>query len=231
MTDTAAPPSRRLRRRTAGASLILFPLLMAVETAIDPALSGTGEAFYAAATGRAGLLAASGLMWVLIAILLTPAALGIVHQARDRGAALANLGAALFVLAGVAFTLIGNMYLFASSLAGGDRAEMVDYIERINTGWVFGILLFALAMCSHLGFIVLPWAAWRAGLVGVWAPALATVVVVVHFVLPSGFAFDMVTFAALACVFGYLGVRILQLSDAEWDGVRTPIRSESPVPA
>jgi hypothetical protein len=48
-------------------------------------------------------------------------------------------------------------------------------------------------------------------------------------VLPSGFAIDMVTFAALACVFGYLGLRILQLSDAEWDGVRAPSRHDAPV--
>lgn len=228
---TSPSPARGLRRFTAGAALILFPVLMAVETAFDPALTGTGEVMYTAATEHAGALAASGLMLLVIGLLMTPAGMGILHQARDRGAALGNLGAALAVLAGLRFAGMGIFYLLSLSLAGGDRVEMVAYVERINSGPVFGILVIALALCAHLSLIVLPWAAWRAGLSGIWAPVVATVVTLAHFVVPANPAFDYATFAALACVFGYLGLRILRMTDAEWDGTPAPTRTDAPVRA
>lgn len=231
MTETGAPVSRRLRRCTTGAALILFPVLMAVETSFDPALTGTGEVMYRAATEHAGALAGSGLLLLVIGLLMTPAGLGVLHQARDRGAGLANVGAVLAVLAGLRFSGIGIFYLLSLSLADGDRTEMVAYVERINSGPVFGVLVITLAVCAHLSLIVLPWAAWRAGLVGLWGPVLATGVVLVHFVLPTNLVYEFATFGALIAVFGYLGVRILRMSDAEWDGVRTWARAEAPVPA
>jgi hypothetical protein len=156
--------------------------------------------------------------------------MGILHQARDRGAGLANLGAVVAVLAGLRFAGIGIFYLFALSLAGGDRGEMVAYVERINSGWVFGVLVLVLAIGAHLSLIVLPWAAWRAGLVGLWGPVVATAVTVVHFFVPVHLAYEFATFAAFAAVFGYLGVRILRMSDAEWDGVPQVSSSSEPAP-
>ncbi|TFV87684.1 hypothetical protein E4P40_10960 [Blastococcus sp. CT_GayMR20] len=217
MTETTAPLARRLRRYTTGAALIAFPLLMAVETAFDPALGGNGEIMYRASTEDAGALAVSGVFLLVIGLLMTPAGLGILHLARDRGAALANLGAVLAVLAGLRFMGTGIFYLVGTGLAGGDRAEMVAFVERVNSGWVLGVLVLGLAICAHLSVIVLPWAAWRAGLIGLWGPVVATVVVLVHFFLPMELAYEFATFGILAAVFGSLGVGILRMADAEWD--------------
>ena len=218
-TQAAAPRARRLRRYTVGGALIAFPLLMAVETTFDPALGGTGEVMYRASTQDAGALALSGVLLIVIGVLMTPAALGVLHLARDRGAALADVGTVLAVLAGVRFMGTGFFYLVGSGLAGGDRSEMVAYVERVNSGWVLGVLVLGLAICAHLSVIVLPWAAWRAGLVGLWGPVLATVIVVVHFFLPMELVYEFITFGALAAVFGHVGLSILRMTDAEWDGV------------
>ena len=37
--------------------------------------------------------------------------------------------------------------------------------------------------------------------------------------------------AALTAAFGAIGLRVLRMTDAEWDGIRTPVRAGAPVPA
>jgi hypothetical protein len=98
---------------------------------------------------------------------------------------------------------------------------MIAYIDRLNESDAIGAVAFPLILCFGLGVAVLPWAAWRAGAVGWWAPAVATTAVVVAQGLP--FSYDLLTLAtlvALVVVFGHLGVRVLRMTDAEWNGVR-----------
>src|SRR5690606_4916089 len=88
---TRAPVARRLRRYMAGVALILFPALLVVEAPIDPAGDGTGEEMYAAATGHSGALAIAAALLFISGVLMIPAVAAILHQARDRGSALANI--------------------------------------------------------------------------------------------------------------------------------------------
>src|SRR5688572_10455393 len=99
-TPSAAGPSTavRLRRLTAGSALILFPALLVVQAPIDPTGNGSGVELYTAATDHGGALVASAVLLIVSGVLMAPAAAAILHQARDRGAALANAGAALAVL-------------------------------------------------------------------------------------------------------------------------------------
>ena len=224
--------ARRLRRVTAGASLIVFPAILVPHALIDPAAGGTGEVMFRAASESAGALTASALLLLVSGILMAPAAAGVLHQARDRGAGLANAGSVLAVLGGFGHFGIAMFYIVALSLPGGDRAEMVTYIDRLNESPVLGFVAFPLILCFGLGVLVLPWAAWRAGAVAVWAPLVATAAVLAHLVLPeSVLAVEVAGLVALSVVFGYLGVRVLRMTDAEWDGVRSPARTDVPVPA
>jgi hypothetical protein len=178
------------------------------------------------------VLTASAVLLLVSGILMGPAAAGVLHQARDRGAGLANAGAVLAVLGGFGHFGIAMFYLVALSLPGGSRAEMVAYIDRLNESTTLGAVAFPLILCFGLGVLVLPWAAWRAGAAALWAPVVATVVVLAHFVLPeTGAAVEVAGLVALAVVFGYLGVRVLRMTDAEWDGARTPLPAGAAVPA
>lgn len=220
--------ARRLRRVTAGASLIAFPAILIPQALIDPAAGGTGEVMFRAASESAGALTASALLLLVSGILMAPAAAGVLHQARDRGAGLANAGSVLAVLGGFGHFGIAMFYFVALSLPGGNRAEMVAYIDRLNESSVLGFVAFPLILCFGLGAAVLPWAAWRAGAAPMWAPLVATAVVLSHFVLPeSVLAVEVAGLVALSAVFGYLGVRVLQMTDAEWDGVRPAARVEA----
>lgn len=225
-------PARRLRRYTAGAALVLFPALLVPEALVDPAEGGTGEVMYRAATESAGALTLSAVLLIASAVLMAPAAGGLLHQARDRGAAITNVGAVLALLGGFGHFGIAMFYLVSLPLAGGDRDQMIDFIDRLNANAAIGAITFPLILCFGLAVAVLPWGAWRAGAVHWWVPALATAAVVAETVLP--FQNTVVATAVLlAATVAYtaLGVKVLRMTDAEWDGVRSSARTDTPVPA
>jgi hypothetical protein len=208
--------AHRIRRCGVAASLMLFPALLVVQAPIDPAAGGTGEVMWRAATDHGSSLQASAVLLMLSGILMVPAAVGLSHLARDRGAALTTVAATLGVLGGFGHFGIGLFYVFALALPGGDEPQMVAFIERLNASPALA-LVFPLIMAFGLGVLAMAWAAWRTGLAGIWAPVVVTLAVVTHFALPS--EIPAVEFAALlivAIAFGYLGVRIARMSDDAW---------------
>jgi hypothetical protein len=215
----SSTPARRLRRHTCGAALILFPALLVVEGLLDPAAGGTGDVMYRVATQRTGGLTASAALLMVSGILMVPAAAGLLRQARDRGSALANAGAALAVLGGFGHAGIASFYLFALGLAGGDRGEMVAYVDRVNAEVALGVIALPLILSFGLGVTALAWAAWRSGIIGWWGPAAVTAVVAAHFLLPfDSTAIEAGALLVLTVVFGRLGFRVLRMTDVEWDG-------------
>ncbi|MFI5914406.1 hypothetical protein [Dactylosporangium sp. NPDC051541] len=227
--STTSYPARRLRRRTMGTALILFPALLLLEGPIDPAPGGTGEVMFAAATQHRTALAGCAGLLLVSGVLMVPAAAAVLHQARDRGSALGAAAAVLAVLGGFGHAAIAMFYLIAMPLAGGDRAEMVAYIERLNASPVLGAVVFPLILCFALALLAMVWAAWRAGLIGWWGPAVVTAAVVAHEVLPGPLpGVELAGMGALSAVFGLLGVRVLRMTDAAWNGSR---RSGAPLPA
>jgi hypothetical protein len=214
-------PARRLRRLTGGAALVLFPALIVLDALIDPSGGGTGAGTWQAVTQHPGAVAVSAVALLLSGVLMVPAAAAILHQARDRGAPLANVAAVVAVLGGFGNAFIATFSLVSLSLAGGDRAEMTAFADRVNAdAWVRAVGL-PLVLCFGLGAALLVWAAWRAGQVGWWAPAVVTAVaVLIDVVLDDPpLAVDVVLQAIPAVIFAYLGVRVLRMSDAAWDGV------------
>jgi hypothetical protein len=225
-------PARRLRRYAAGAALITFPVLLIAQEFTNPLTEGSGADFYEVTTGSSGALVPSMLLLMTTGLLMAPAASGVLHQARDRGAALANAGAALLVLGGLALFGEGVIYMAASGLPGGDPTEMAAYWDRLGESAVVGTVSTSLLLCFGLGAAILPWAALRAGAVHWWVPALTTVALLAEFGLPvHSTATELVVFVALAAAYGAIGLRVLRMTDAEWNGVRTPVHAGAPVPA
>ena len=224
MTTTPSAAGRstavRLRRLTAGSALILFPALLVVEAVIDPTGQGSGADLYAAATARPGALVTSAVLLIVSGVLMAPAAAGILHQARDRGSALADVGAVLAVLGGFGHFGIAMFYLIGTSLPGGDPAEMVAFVDRLNASPEIGLVAFPLIMCFALGVLVLPWAAWRAGAIHWWVPAVTTVAVLVEELSPfRSTASTVVVLTAVTVAYTALGVRVLRMTDTAWTGV------------
>jgi hypothetical protein len=99
-TDHTPSIAHRIRRYVAAASLIAFPALLVVEAPWIRPPESTGEVMFTAASDHAGALLASAVLLMLSGVLMVPAVGGLLYLARDRGAGLANLAAALGVLGG-----------------------------------------------------------------------------------------------------------------------------------
>jgi hypothetical protein len=228
-TTTTTTTAQRLRRRTMGAALILFPALLVAQAAVDPGDGDSAEDTYVAATQHVHLHVASAVLLLISGILMAPAVAGLLHQARDRGAALANLAAVLAVLGGFGHAAIAFYGLLTLSLAGGERTQMIAYVDRLDANVAISAVAFPLILCFALAVLTMAWSAWRAGLIGWWAPAVVTALVLVHLLLPDPpAATELVAMIALTVVFGWLGVRILRMTDTQWTGVP---HVEAPVPA
>jgi hypothetical protein len=62
---------------------------------------------------------------------------------------------------------------------------MAAYVERSNDTAVINAVAFPLILCFALAVLAMAWAAWRAGLIGWWGPAIVTTVVLAHLLLPE----------------------------------------------
>lgn len=212
---TNTPRARRIRRYTAGASLIGFPLLLVPQALLDPV---TGSFQDAAATDPGGLLIC-GLLLLGSALLTFPAIGAILHEARDRGALVTDIGAFFTGLGALGHAALGVMYLLLRSLAGGEPAAMVAFEERLNADAGLGVVALVLLLSFGVGITLLAWGAWRAGLIGWWGPAVVTTVVLAHNLLPVELpsAADALALGLVTLVYGRLGVGVIGRSDREWE--------------
>ncbi|MGA8045394.1 MAG: hypothetical protein WCA30_03930 [Dermatophilaceae bacterium] len=218
-TDDTRLAGVTLRRWTCGTALILFPALLVVQALITPE-DGEGAAMYTAATEHRTALLASAALLIISGVLMAPAAVAITHQARSRGSALANWAAVTAVLGGIGHIAIGYFYVISSALAGGDRTEMVAFIERLNASPALGLFVFPFIMSFSLGVLLLTWAAHRAGLIGLWGPIVTTIAVLQHLALPPSVpgqeTINTLALISVTVVLGYLGTRVLRMSDTAW---------------
>lgn len=219
---TTAHSTRRLGRITSGIGLLGFGALLVVEDLIDPT---NGDVSFAdAAITSPGLLTAAALTLLGSAVLTVPAIGGILHQARDRGSILAGLGAFFTLLGAMGHAGLAVLYLIMRSLAGGDPGQMADFENRINEDPTL-VVAFVLLTSFGVGITLLAWSAWRAGLIGWWAPGLVTLVVLVHAVVDDAPApVSLAGLTVIAVVFGRLGVRALRMTDSDWDRTDSPAR-------
>ena len=210
------PWARRIRRIATGFGMIGFSALLIPQGIVDPT---DASSFRDASVHQPVALYVSGLLLLASALLTFPAICGILHQARDRGALVADIGAGFAALGALGHAALGIIYLIMRSMGDGDAAAMIAFEERFNSDVPVGVVGLTLLLSFGIGIALLAWAAWRAGLIGVWGPVVITAVVVAHMVLPDDLPSVVPTIALgmIAVVFGWLGVRTTRLSDAEWE--------------
>jgi hypothetical protein len=209
----------RFRKTIAGLALIGAPLAGFISCLTDSSegIGQPGTTLYATVSAHGGGIWLTGLIFMVSAILTVPAALGLAHLLRQRGAVLGHLGAACLVIGAFGHMGYAVWQLMVARAAGPGAAALIVYLDR--TAAVTPVLV-PLMVLLDVGLVLLAAGLLRARAVPGWAPWLTIVTVAADFAIQ----FTSVTatwpvtavWAALVVSFGAIGLRVLSMPPAEW---------------
>jgi len=214
--------ANNFRRTLAGLCLIAAPVAgLAATVVAPPAALDIGERLTIVAEHSTRFLAAN-LLAVLLQILLVPALLGLLHLLKGRGVVLGHIGGGL-ALAGV----FGYMGVLATEfvvlqMAQGDRREMISLAERVYGSVGFAVFLMMFLFGLLLGLIVLSVALWRARIAPIWAAACIALASVLDLVASTSTVAVVLAWILLLAGLGWIGSKVLSMSDEDWAQGRTP---------
>ena len=217
------------RRTVAGASLIAFPLA-GLGSAILGSNEGTdtppAELYTIAA--ESGTMLASGVVFMLSAVLTVPAAGGILHLLRDRGAALGHLGAAFLLLGAMGHMGYGTWQVMLSQVPHEpDRAAMIAFLDRSA---VLTTVLLPLLISIVVGLLLAAIGLRRARRVPLWVPlavvGLGVVDLAINSVELDSKLVPVLVWTLASIPLSYIGFLVLRTSDAEWARALRPVAAD-----
>ena len=181
--------AHHFRKMVAGFCMVFAPLCMLVGFIVDP------DASYA--------------FLFIGAVLMVPAALGLMHMLREREVAFGHMGGGL--------SLVGLMGM--AGLIGMDVGGTTDLVDRVDHLTGVGNWMFVATMGLGLGMAMLGMGVFRAHAVPSWAAAC---------LLVGGIAFDVALLAASAGIaiaasaailagVGTTGLKVWRESDDAWE--------------
>jgi hypothetical protein len=210
----------RFRKTIAGLALIGAPLAGFASCLTDSSegVGQPGASLYATAAAHGGGIWVTGLIFMVSAILTVPAALGLAHLLRARGAALGHLGAACLITGAFGHMGYAVWQLMLSRAAGPGAPALIAYLDRTS---VVALVLVPLMILLDVGLVLLAAGLLRARAVPRWAPWLIIVTVAADFAIQ----FTSITatwpvtvvWGVLVISFGSIGVRVLTMTPAAWE--------------
>lgn len=222
----------RFRKAVSGASLIAFPL-MGLLSAVLGSNEGTDTPpaeLYGIAADSGDAMLASGLVFMLSAVLTVPATGGIIHLLSDRGAALGHLGGAFLLLGAMGHMGYGTWQVMLSQVPHEpDRAAMIAYLDRAS---MLTAVLLPLLISIVIGLLLATIALRRAHRVPLWVLLTVVGLGVVDLAI-SSVELDTklvpVLVWTLATVpLARIGLIVLTMSEEQWDQARVPQPDSTP---
>lgn len=206
------------RRMGAGLALIAAPLLFLAGDIISPAWSDDTAEYVGEVAGSTSAQSTSGVLYTIGMPLMLAGAIGIASCIRGRGVTLANIALVLAVIGlgtfpALAVTSIVDVVAI-SAVGEEGLASLIDAAED-SVAFIV-VLLFALAG-SLLSLVLIGLAVGRSGLAPWWVGGALIVAAALLIAGGSSQALAIASSVLLLAGFGYLGVRILRLSDAVWE--------------
>jgi hypothetical protein len=218
------------RRTLAGICLIIQPLLNLISVAISPQQSTDTSEQLAMIGAHPTRFLISSLLDLLWLVLLIPAVLGLLHLLSSRSVLLGHIGCG-FALAGAVGAAayrgvnLGQLQVVESDL---NREQVLTAFGQASLGSVVVMLISVIGLI--LGYALLAVGLWRTRAAPRGASALIVVFLVIDVVglaaADGNKGVLLVAHTLLLVGLGWIGVRILAMSDAQWRAeVGTQIRS------
>jgi hypothetical protein len=211
------------RRTLVGLCLIAAPLILFVASLIQPTSEGDeAREWLPELAEEPGRNDAATTLFIVGFVLLVPAIIGLVHLIRDRGIVLGHIGGVLAVLGTVLYPVLFSTTFYDLSLAENLPIDQAVEAQEGTEDYVGVYFIFIPAIFGWtLGLILLSIALLRARVAPVWFLVLVILANIAIF-FSNG---ESVIVAALGSLlflvaFGSLGLKILGMSDADWDDPR-----------
>jgi hypothetical protein len=211
---------RNFARTLAGLSLIVAPLLLLLATLIGPDLSGDADERLAEIADNEGRYVASGYLFLLAAWVFVPGLIGLWRLFRGPRVALGQVGAGL-VLLGVITTIAFfgfGAYEYEAAQPDLDPAQMAQLADSVDdSGVTTPLFIITFVLGIGIGSLIVAWSLWRRQVVPPWAPAAIVAGTVLGAFSEDSVALGAIGFAFLLVGFGSVGLKLLSMSDEEWD--------------
>jgi hypothetical protein len=228
------PHERGFARTLTGLSLIAAPLLLVISVSIGPDLSDDGARRLAQIADNEARYVASRYLLVIAAWVFVPALIGLCRVFRGPRVTLGQVGAGLLLIGWISTTAFFGLgaYEYEAAKPGRDRAAMGQLVEDVNaSAAITPMIIVTFVVGIAIGSLIIAWSLWRRRLVPPWAPA-ALVVWTILDILANSVVLSALAAAFLLVGFGSVGLRLLSMSEEEWDLLgRTPRAAQAPHPA
>jgi hypothetical protein len=218
------------RRTLAGVCLIVQPLLNLISVAINPQQNTDPSEQFAMMGAHPTRFVISSLLDLIWLFLLIPAVLGLLHLLRAQGALLGHIGGGLALAGAVGAAAYRGVNLAQLQLAQSalDPGETLKAFGQASLGTVVVMLVSAIGLIVGYGLLAV--GLWRTRAAPRGASALIVAFLVVDIVGLAAAGGNkgvlLVAHTLLLVGLGWIGVRILAMSDAQWKaGVLTQDRS------
>jgi Domain of unknown function (DUF4386) len=211
--------SRNFGRTFAGIALIVAPLLFLLGSVLDPAWADETEEYLNEVAADRGLYLLAGILNLIGALLLIAGLLGVIHLLRRRRVTLGQVGAALVMIGAVAIasTYVISVFEIVGTGDEFDREQVVTLFEDTEESGEAAPIFVMFLLGLVLGSILLAIGLWRQRAVAVWVPIVLVLSSVAGFVAGDSQASALVTGALLAVALIAIGLKILSVSDDDWE--------------
>lgn len=160
-------------------------------------------------------------------LLMAVGVFGIMHLLRRRAVVLGHVAGVLAVWGWVSLPGMLSVDFYDLSLAAhADRGAAVGISDRAG-GYAGSAVMGVPVLLGILGLVLLVVALWRAGFVPAWVPVVLFVGTAASFVGPPTAVYFTVGTAAWLASLGYVGLKMLGMSDEEWERGEAPVRGEA----
>ena len=226
--------ARNFARTSTGLLLIAGPALLTIGAIVQPDTDHKNKVVeLAAVAAHKGTYVASGLIFLLGSTLMVFAGAGVIRLFRgSRGVALGQIAGVGLMLAGIVgagWYALGAMEYEMVHQKGLDTAALARFLHATDMAGSLLPLFFMFLIGAVLGLILLGIAAWRTRVVPIWGAIVIIVAGPVSF-FTNGKVGNVIGNAVLLIGLGLLGLRVLSMSDEEWDAPRERVVPAAPQP-
>ena len=156
-------------------------------------------------------------LFYLAYMLIAVSIFGMVHLLRSRAVVLGHIAGALGIWGWVTMPglLVSDFYdlSLAESLGTEQGATIVDRTDEYVGSAIVGIPV----LLGMVGLLLLAVALWRAGFAPAWVPLVLVIGFAAGFYDAYSLIFFTVWWALWLVALGYVGLKVLRMSDEEWE--------------